>query len=61
MLDSTLGRIVGNIRIEKTMKKLIWLATTLPERVRRIFKIFDLKNSPGAQVSIAFFHVHCLP
>ena len=43
------------------MKKLIWLATTLPERVRRIFKIFDLKHSAGAQVSIACFPVHCLP
>jgi hypothetical protein len=43
------------------MKKLIWLATTLSERVRRIFKIFDLKHSAGAQVSIACFPVHCLP
>jgi hypothetical protein len=43
------------------MKKLIGLATTLAERDRRILKIFDLKNSPGAQVSLAFFPVQCLP
>jgi hypothetical protein len=43
------------------MKKLIWLATTPADRVRRIFKIFDLKHSAGAQVSITFIPVHCLP
>ena len=35
------------------MKKLVYLATSIAERVRRFLKIFDLKYSLGAQASIA--------
>jgi hypothetical protein len=37
------------------MQKVIHLATTLAERDRCIFKVYDLKYSPEAQASIAIW------